>query len=200
MKSALKNLIRVISVAMVSPLLLLDLVVRPLSSDGIFAACSQLLSLLPGKTGSYLRVAYYRIAMRSCSADCYIGFGTIFSQRNTSIDSGVYIGPQCNIGSCEIGKDALIASAVHIMSGSEQHRFKDLTTPIRNQGGAYRLVTVGEDCWIGNAALIMSDIGDGSVIGAGSVVATPVSAMTIAVGNPARVVRSRTISELNENL
>ncbi|MDP5053034.1 MAG: acyltransferase [Congregibacter sp.] len=195
MKSALKDLMHVLATVIVSPLLLVDLVLRPLSSDGVFAACSQILSLLPGKTGSYIRVAFYRRAMHSCSADCYIGFGTLFSQRNTSIGSGAYIGPQCNIGSCQIGNDTLIASGVHIMSGTQQHCFIDPQTPIRDQGGVYSMVSFGDDCWIGNVALIMSDVGAGSVIGAGSVVTAPIPEMSIAVGNPARVLRSRSIDD-----
>ncbi|EAQ98941.1 acyltransferase [Congregibacter litoralis] len=191
MKILLKSVMRALSIVTVSPLLFIDLLLRPIAGDGAFAACSQFLSLFPGKTGSYLRVAFYRMAMRSCAEDTYIGFGTLFSQRDTVIGSGVYIGPQCNIGSCHIGKDTLIASGVHIMSGTGQHRFDDLETPIRDQGGQFDMISIGEDCWIGNAALVMADVGDGSVIGAGSVVTKDVDPMSIAAGHPARVLRSR---------
>lgn len=191
MINILKTCIRAASTLLVSPLLLLDALSRPLSEDGFFAACSQLLSLLPGKSGSYLRVAFYRYSMIHCAKDCFIGFGTLFSQRNTSIGSGVYIGPQCNIGACSIGRDTLVASGVHIMSGRNQHRFVDLTTPIREQGGTYETICIGEDCWIGNGTLIMAPIGDKSIVGAGSVVTDTLPAYAIAVGNPARVLRSR---------
>ncbi|MHA7816372.1 MAG: acyltransferase [Pseudohaliea sp.] len=151
----------------------------------------QLFSQVPGKAGSYLRIALCRFTLVGCDKDCFIGFATLFSQRDTVIGRGVYIGPQCNIGACRIGDDTLIASGVHIMSGTGQHRFDDLAIPIRDQGGEFVPVNIGRDCWIGNGALIMADIGDHCVIGAGSVVTRPIPDYAIAVGNPARVVRSR---------
>lgn len=160
-------------------------------SDSAFASCSQLLSLLPGKAGSYVRVGFYRLAMSSCSPDCFIGFGSLFSQADTQIGKGAYIGPQCNVGRCEIGRDTLIASGVHIMSGTHQHRFDELQTPIRDQGGTFEKIRIGRDCWIGNATLVMANIGDHCVIGAGSVVTSDIPDYAIAMGNPARVVRSR---------
>jgi len=194
MKHSAKSLVRALAVLLVLPFIIVDAVGRPFWGDGIFAACSQLLSLIPGKLGSYLRVAFYRFAMESCSANCFIGFATIFSQRSTKIGSGVYIGPQCNIGSCQVGKDTLIASGVHIMSGTEQHFFSDSKVPIREQGGHYKMIALGQDCWIGNAALIMANVGNGSIIGAGSVVPNDIPLQSIAVGNPAQVIRSREAS------
>jgi virginiamycin A acetyltransferase len=54
-------------------------------------------------------------------------------------------------------------------------------------------VVIGNDVWIGQNVIILSGviIGDGAVIGAGSVVAKSIPPYTIAVGNPARVVRNR---------
>jgi len=190
-KPLAKSLARVIARVLLAPLWLTDWALQRLGSDAAFVASSQLLSLLPGKTGSYLRIAYFRGAMQHCAGDCFIGFGTLFAQRDTHIGSGVYIGPQCNIGACRIEADTLIASGVHVMSGTKQHAFADLDMPIRDQGGEYLPIRIGRDCWIGNGALVMADIGDQCVIGAGSVVTEPVPPRSIAVGNPARVLRSR---------
>lgn len=190
MKPLLKQLAHGLAVLLLAPLWLLWRFVMH-GNDGTFAAISQLLSVVPGKTGSYLRIGFYRLAMKNCSADCFIGFGTLFSQADTNIGDGAYIGPQCNIGRCHIGKDTLIASGVHITSGTSQHQFEQLHTPIRDQGGRFEKIRIGEDCWIGNAALIMANVGDHCVIGAGSVVVTDVPDYAIAVGNPARVIRSR---------
>lgn len=54
-------------------------------------------------------------------------------------------------------------------------------------------VVIGNDVWIGNNVTIMSGsmIEDGCVIGAHSVVAGRIPAYSIAVGNPARVVKKR---------
>ncbi|WP_425511158.1 acyltransferase [sulfur-oxidizing endosymbiont of Gigantopelta aegis] len=156
-----------------------------------FMSFSQLLSLLPGKLGSYLRIAFYRHTMAYCHPNVVISFATLFSQADTEIHEGVYIGPQCNIGMCRIGKNALIASGVHIMSGKHQHDFADLEQPIQQQGGHFEKISIGEDCWIGNGALIMANVGKHCVVGAGSVVTTEVPDYAIVVGNPAKVVKMR---------
>ena len=54
-------------------------------------------------------------------------------------------------------------------------------------------MAVGEDCWIGGGAIICPGvtIGDRCVIGAGSVVTKDIPDDSIAVGNPARVIRRR---------
>ena len=129
--------------------------------------------------------------MNHCHTECVIGFATLFSQIDTEIHKGVYIGPQCNIGLCSIGEDTLVASGVHIISGSNQHLFSDVNTPIQQQGGTYTKVSIGKDCWIGNGVMVFANIGDHSVIGAGSVVTMDIPAYSVAVGNPARVLRSR---------
>src|SRR3569833_1920540 len=55
-------------------------------------------------------------------------------------------------------------------------------------------LTIGNDVWIGHNALILprvAEIGNGAVIGAGSVVTKNVPAYAIVAGNPARVLRYR---------
>ena len=85
----------------------------------------------------------------------------------------------------------MIASGVHIMSGKNQHSMIDLAVPIQQQGGVFEKIEIGEDCWIGNGALIMAPIGKKCVIGAGSVVTERIPDYSVSVGNPARVIRSR---------
>lgn len=180
-----------IFVFVISPLYLLYLLTGAFSKNKPIACFSQLLSLVPGKLGSYCRIAFYRLSMKSCHYDCAIGFGTIFSQQDTEIGKGVYIGPQCNIGMCKIGDNSLIGSGVHILSGSMQHNFDDLDSPIQQQGGSYEKVVIGEDSWIGNGSLVMANIGKKCIIGAGSVVTRDVEDYSILAGNPAKLIRSR---------
>lgn len=53
-------------------------------------------------------------------------------------------------------------------------------------------VTIGADCWLGGGVIVLPGvtIGDRCIIGAGSVVTRDIPAASLAVGNPARVVRS----------
>ena len=157
----------------------------------MFTATAQFISLIPGKTGSYARRCLYARVVNHCSLNCFIGFGTLFSQRNTEIEEGVYIGPQCNIGSCRIDKETLLGSGVHILSGKNQHAFESLDIPIQQQGGHFSKVHIGEDSWIGNGAIVMANVGKKCIVAAGSVVTQDVPDFAIVAGNPARIIKDR---------
>lgn len=192
MKTISKKILLTIATILVAPLLLIFKSLNwTLKSDRLFASFSQLLSLIPGKSGNYLRASFYRFTLPSGQFDVVISFLTLLFQRDTEIGSGVYIGPQCNIGKCRIGKNTLLGSGVHVMSGKNQHTINSLEIPIKNQGGCYEKVSIGEDCWVGNGALIMANIGNQCVVGAGSVVISDIPDYSIVGGNPAKVIRSR---------
>ena len=55
-------------------------------------------------------------------------------------------------------------------------------------------VTIGDNVWIGGNCVVMPGvhIGEGSVIGAGSVVTRDIPARSVAAGNPCRVIRAIT--------
>ena len=111
-----------------------------------------------------------------------------------SIGQNTYIGPDSILGAgggIRIGSDVLIGSGVHVLA--ENHEFSSREKPIRIQGVTQKGITIGDDCWIGNQAIILDGvtIGKGSVIGAGSIVTTSISEYSVAVGSPARVVKKR---------
>lgn len=187
-----KNIAFALSTVLISPLLVLYWALRIfLKPDPLFSGFSQFLSLAPGKTGSYLRVGFYFYTMGQCHKDVVVSFLVLFAQQDTEIGSGVYIGPNCNIGSSIIGKNTLLGSGVHIMSGGRQHRFEDTEKNIKDQGGDLEKITIGDDCWIGNGALILANIGKKCVVGSGSVVTSEIPAYSIVAGNPAKIVKSR---------
>jgi acetyltransferase-like isoleucine patch superfamily enzyme len=159
--------------------------------DSLIRSFSQWLSLFPGKLGVYLRAAFYHVTLSHCDKDVVVGFGTLFSQQDTHVYAGAYIGPQSNIGKCRIEKNCLLGSGVHIMSGKGQHNFTDIDTPVKEQGGVFTQVSIGEDSWVGNGALIMANIGKKCVVAAGSVVTQDVPDYAIVAGNPAKIVKSR---------
>lgn len=170
----------------------LELAERFIRTDQPFQCCSQLLSLLPGIPGNYLRREFYRLSLAKCPADCNIEFGTLLCQRTVEIGRRVYIGANCSIGECSIEDDVLIGSNVDIISGKKQHRFGRLDMPIREQGGELEKITIGEDSWLGNSSVIMANVGRKCVVGAGSVVANDVEPFGIVSGNPARLIKKRT--------
>ncbi len=166
--------------------------------DASFASFSQFLSLFPGKTGSYLRAAFFSQVCPQTSDEIVIGFLTLLSHRDTTIHRGVYIGPQCNIGKCTIGEDTLIGSGVHILSGSQQHVFDDPDKPIQQQGGKFEKISIGWDCWLGNKSLIMANLPEKTIVASGSVVnRSPEMPGSIVAGNPAKTRRNRSRSRDN---
>jgi maltose O-acetyltransferase len=82
----------------------------------------------------------------------------------------------------------------YTMIHTANHKMDDPTRPVTEQGWeVIRPVEIGASCWIGMGVCILPAvrIGDGCVVGAGSVVVKDLEPYTVAVGNPARPVRSR---------
>lgn len=191
MKHLAKTFLRILSLLLVLPLVLLYRLHALLAGDEAFAGWSQLMSLLPGKLGIYLRHAFYRCSLQRCDEDASIGFGTLFSSASASVGRTAYLGNFCSVGAVEIGDDVLIASHVSIMNGCRQHGTASLEIPIREQAGIYEPIVIGRDTWIGERATIAASIGKHCVIGAGALVLSPIPDYAIAVGVPARVIRDR---------
>lgn len=186
MKSILRTLILGTCYVLTSPLSLLYRMTR---SEKLFAGQAQLLALVPGSIGSYLRVAYYCMTLESCSAKGYIGFGTFIAHPETELGHGYYIGAYNIIGTAKICDHATIASHVSILSGKKQHGFKEIGKPIQEQAGVFRKIIIGENCWVGNGAIIMDDLGIQNVIAAGSVVTKKTADYVVVAGNPAKEVQ-----------
>jgi virginiamycin A acetyltransferase len=152
---------------------------------------SQLLSLVPGLPGQYLRRAFLaRVLRGGCASSAAIEFGTLFSQIDARIDEHVYVGPRCQLGHVHLERDVLLAAGVHVPSGPHTHG-TDLSAPIHDQPGSLRVVRIGAGSWIGSNAVVLADIGCDTIVGAGAVVTRPLPDRVIAAGVPARVVRRR---------
>lgn len=91
----------------------------------------------------------------------------------------------------EIGASTLIADWVYITDFD--HRYADVTVPIKDQGIVKSPVRIGPDCWIATKVTVLrgTRVGRGCVLGAHAVVKGDVPEGSIAVGAPARVVRNR---------
>jgi acetyltransferase-like isoleucine patch superfamily enzyme len=155
-----------------------------------FTFSAQALSLAPGLPGSYLRVAYYAMTLRSCSLESHIGIGSFFAHSEASVGRGVYIGSLCVMGKTNIGDRTQIASGVQVLSGRRQHGRRQDGRIEGAEDGVFQVIPIGSDCWIGAGAIVMAEIGEGTTIGAGSIVTRPIPAHSVAVGNPAKVIKS----------
>jgi len=107
---------------------------------------------------------------------------------NIKIGKNVFINACCRFqdqGGIEIDDGALIGHNVTI--ATLNHDFN----PDNRQSIMPNLVKIGKNVWIGSDCTILPgvEIGDGAIIGAGSVVTKSVPKNTVAVGNPARVIK-----------
>lgn len=108
--------------------------------------------------------------------------------KNIKIGKNVFINACCRFqdqGGIEIGDGSLIGHNTTI--ATLNHDFN----PAKRQNLTPRPVKIGKNVWIGSDCTILPgvEIGDGAIIGAGSVVTKSIPAYTIAVGNPARVMK-----------
>jgi virginiamycin A acetyltransferase len=191
MKQIAKKIVFGIAFLFVLPLLALYKLwcIFPSDTDHLFISIGQYLALFPGKFGSYLRVAFYHQALPDFSKNVYVGFGSYFSHPEVQVGEGVYIGAYCIIGKALISQYVTIGSHVNILSGKKQHGFEKIGQPIQEQGGVFEPVKIGENCWVGNGAIIMASLGVQCIVGAGAVIASDTGDYEVLVGNPARVIR-----------
>lgn len=109
--------------------------------------------------------------------------------KHISIGKGTYINVNCNFiddGKITIGERVMFGPGVTIATVGH---------PIRPDLRGYMYcdpVTICDNVWVGAGVTICPGvtIGENSVIGAGAVVTGDIPANSIAVGNPARVLRS----------
>jgi acetyltransferase-like isoleucine patch superfamily enzyme len=191
-REALKSIARATALVVVMPALC-SFYIRALilGRDRALEGSTQMLALVPGLIGQYVRRAFLARTLAECASSAAIDFGTIFSSVGTRIGEGVYIGPYCAIGLVHFGRDVLVAPAVQIPSGRLTHGIADSSTPVREQAGTREIVRIGAGSWIGGAAVVMADVGCDTVVGAGAVVTRPLPDRVVAGGIPARVLRNR---------
>ena len=91
-------------------------------------------------------------------------------------DTHIYVGDETMFG-----PNCVLATAAHPILPELRAKEFQYNQPIH----------IGKRCWLGAGVIVLPGItiGDGSVIGAGSVVTKDIPANVVAVGNPCRVLR-----------
>lgn len=90
---------------------------------------------------------------------------------------------QCGT-SITIGKRCMFGQSTMVVDGN--HRFRDLTKPMLDQGYDFRPLTIADDATITTKCTIIADVGERAFVGAGTVVTKPVPPFTVVGGVPAR--------------
>ena len=128
----------------------------------------------------------------------FIGRNSIVYCKNGNIHikSGVNLSANCTVFSSyrlTMEPDTIVGAYSYLLSGGE-YDYTDSKTRFVNQIGNETKgeLIVGENCWLGARVTIVdaASIGNHCVIGAGSVVTKPISSNSLAVGIPARVVKT----------
>jgi len=93
------------------------------------------------------------------------------------------------IGPVSIGNDIRLAQNI-TLSGLN-HNYTDVTLPIHVQGVSTAPIVIEDETWIGANVVVLAGvtIGKHCIVAAGSVVTKDVPSYSVAVGNPARVVK-----------
>jgi acetyltransferase-like isoleucine patch superfamily enzyme len=162
-----------------------------ISQETGFRTVSEFLSLIPFAMGLIVRYEFYKRTLRACGANVFISFGTVFCYPEVSVGNNVLIGMYNSIHHCDFGNDVLIAEGCYFLSGSEHHNFRRTDIPMNKQHGKMKRISIGNDVWIGTNAVVMDNVGTGSIVGAGSIVTKEVEPYSIVAGNPAKVMRKR---------
>jgi acetyltransferase-like isoleucine patch superfamily enzyme len=185
----LKRLLFGLAVLVVWPLWLVTRLERAVgTSEEVFLFCGQCLAIMPGLPGAYLRGAYYFGSIEHCDWEVRIGFGSIFVKRAARIGKHASLGNYCVVGHADIGQAVMMGSRVSIPSGKRQHL--DEAGRLSGSRGQFDRVTIGARSWIGEGAIVLADVGEDCIVGAGAVVSHAVPVRSLVSGNPARVVRS----------
>lgn len=172
------------------------------------------------KIHSKIKIAYYRTNRkirigRKCyfEVDSYLDNkygGSIHLGSHTVIDKGVCLiamDGKISVGSntkinpytiiygngagTVIGNNVLIAANTVIIPAN--HNFSNVDIPIIDQKENSHGIIINDDVWIGSGCKILDgvEIGQGAVIGAGSVVTKSIPPNAVAVGVPAKIIKYR---------
>lgn len=142
-------------------------------------------------------IALNRSARLTLHENVFISPGVYMSvggNGHAKIGASVYIGHDCNINcrqSLEIGSGTMIAQQVLIMDYDGHPIFTSASERKETYGGMSEPIKIGKNVWIGFRSIIVKGvtIGDGAIIGAGSVVTQDVPPNTIVAGNPAKMIK-----------
>lgn len=107
------------------------------------------------------------------------------------IGDNFYMNAHCHIlGNINIGRDVMIGPKTVIWG---RDHCMNLDKPMKDQKHIKLDINIDDDVWIGANVTILKGvkIGRGSVIGAGSVVTKNIPEYSVAVGNPAKVIKYR---------
>jgi acetyltransferase-like isoleucine patch superfamily enzyme len=162
---------------------------------GIYLLCYSFFKYLSFPLSNYLRFIVVFIFSKGKIKSTYLSDGVLIMfpwrvsiGRRCSLNQGVSIN---GYGGVRIGNGVRIAAYSSI--NSVDHQFDDKNTFIMDQGMVMSSVSIDDDVWLGNSVHVNRGvhIGKGCIIGTNSVVTKNIPPFSVAVGSPARIIKSR---------
>ncbi len=143
----------------------------------------------------FMRTLFWKMFFKNIWKNTYImGGWTFYSPRGISLWNNVFINLNAILdgkGTITIWNDVSLWPNVRIWSFN--HNTQRVDIPMNIQWNITKAVTIGNDVWIWDGAIILPGvrIGNWVVVWAGSIVTEDIEDYSIAVWNPARVVKKR---------
>lgn len=140
----------------------------------------------------YIRGYCGKVLLKKCGKNVNIEKGASFG-KNISLGDNSGIGINAFLGSnIVIGNNVMMGPECIIYTAN--HEFSNIEIPMNMQGfTSIKQVSIGDDVWIGGRVIILPGVkvGNGAIIGAGSVVTKNIPEYAIVGGNPAKIIRYR---------
>lgn len=146
-----------------------------------------------------MRRKHYKVlnSLKKHGENTYLCGGVqISSPQNVSIGPHTWLGHRVHIdgsGGVDIGQGVIIARDTEIITSNHNFRSEDLWEVPYDKRFVRKPVTIGDCVWFGFRVIVLPGvtIGEGAVVGAGSVVTKDVPPLAIVGGNPAKVLKYR---------
>lgn len=136
-----------------------------------------------------------KLMLSKCGKKVNIEHGALFSYKASLGDySGIGVNSKI-YGTCAIGNYVMMGEDCTIITRNHRHDRTDIPM-MQQEFEPEKPVRIGNDVWIGDRVIILPgvEIGDGCIIGAGSVVTHSIPPYSIAAGVPAKVIKNRNIT------